>query len=136
MAIKDSDKQDFEEEYEEAEEEVEEEIEEAEVDFREELMCAIEVIRREKKKKKKLQAELDKKEDTQELEKMITKLKVQIEEDKIIEEALKEQLEEKDRIIRNLEAEIVTLRKDIQNKNMQNSSKVLDDIISQSKISS
>jgi hypothetical protein len=29
-----------------------------------------------------------------------------------------------------LEAEIVTLRKDIQNKNMQNSSKVLDDIIS------
>jgi hypothetical protein len=53
-------------------------------------MCAIEVIRREKKKNKKLQAELDNKEDTQELEKMITNLKVQIEEDKIIEEALKE----------------------------------------------
>ena len=32
-------------------------------------------------------------------------------------------------IIGNLEAKIVTLRKDIQNKNMQNSSKVLDDII-------
>jgi hypothetical protein len=60
---------------------------------------------------------------------MITKLKVQIEEDKIIEEALKEQLEGNDRIIGNLEAEIVTLRKDIQKKNMQNSSKVLDDII-------
>jgi hypothetical protein len=45
---------------------------------------------------------------------MITKLKVQIEEYKIIEEALKEQLEGKDRIIGNLEAEIVTLRKDIQ----------------------
>jgi len=29
----------------------------------------------------------------------------------------------------NLEAEIVTLRKDIQKKNMQNSSKVLDNII-------
>jgi hypothetical protein len=45
--------EDSEEEYEEA---YEEEIEEAEVDFREELMSAIEVIRREKKKNKKLQA--------------------------------------------------------------------------------
>jgi hypothetical protein len=50
MAVEDSDKEDSEEEY----EEVEEEIEEAEVDYREELMCAIEVIRREKKKNKKL----------------------------------------------------------------------------------
>jgi hypothetical protein len=57
------------------------------------LICAIEVIRREKKKNKKLQEELDKKEDTQELEQMITNLKFQIEEDKRIEEALKEQLE-------------------------------------------
>jgi hypothetical protein len=32
-----------------------------------------------------------------------------------------------------LEAEVVTLRKDIQKKNMQNSSKVLDDIISSQK---
>jgi hypothetical protein len=38
-------------------------------------------------------------------------LKVQIEEDKIIEETLKEQLEEKDRIIGNLEGEIVTFKK-------------------------
>jgi hypothetical protein len=132
MAVKDSDKEDFEEEYEESEEgyeEVEDEIEEEKVDYREELMCAIEVIRREKNKNKKLQAEKDKKKDTQELEQMITKLKVQIEEDKRIEEALKEQLEENDNIIINLEAEIVTLRKDIQKKNMQNSSKVLDDII-------
>jgi hypothetical protein len=67
-------------------------------------MFVIEVIRREKKKKNKLQAKLDKKEYTQELEQMITKLKVQIEEDKRIEEALKEQLEEKERIIGNLEA--------------------------------
>ena len=36
-------------------------------------------------------------------------------------------------IIENLEEEIVTLRKDIQKKNMQNSSKVLDDIISSQK---
>jgi hypothetical protein len=41
---------------------------------------------------------------------MITKLKVQIEEGKRIEEALKEQLEEKDKIIGNLEAEVVTLK--------------------------
>ena len=61
-------------------------------------MCAIEVIRRENKKNKKLQAELENKEDTQELEQMITNLKVQI------EEALKEQLEGKDKIIGNLEA--------------------------------
>jgi hypothetical protein len=122
MEVEDSDKEDTEEEY-----------EEAEVDYREELLSAIEVIRREKKKNKKLQEELDKKEDNQELEQMIMKLKVQIEEDKIIEEALKEQLEERDRIIGNLEAEIVTLRKDLQKKNMQNNSKVLDDIINSQK---
>jgi hypothetical protein len=48
-------------------------------------MCSIEFIIREKKKNKKLQVELDKKEDTQELEQMITNSKVQIEEDKTIE---------------------------------------------------
>jgi hypothetical protein len=52
-------------------------------------MCAIKVIKREKKKSKKLQEELDRKEETQELEKMITNFKVKIEEDKRIEEALK-----------------------------------------------
>jgi predicted RNase H-like nuclease (RuvC/YqgF family) len=96
-------------------------------------LCAIEVIRREKKKNKKPQAELDKKEDTQELEQMITNLKVQIEEYKRIEEALKEQLEGRDKIIGNLEAKIVTLRKDLQKKNMQNNSKVLNDIINSQK---
>jgi hypothetical protein len=50
-------------------------------------------------------------------------LKFQIKEDKIIEEELKEQLEERDMIIGNLEAEIVTLRKDLQKKNMKNNSK-------------
>jgi hypothetical protein len=67
MAVKDSDKEDSEEEYEESKEgyeEVKDEIEEAEVDYQGELMCAIEFIKREKKKKKKLQAELDKKKDT------------------------------------------------------------------------
>jgi hypothetical protein len=92
-------------------------------------LSSIEVIRREKRKKKKLQGELDKKEDTEELEQMITNLKVQIEEDKRIEEALKEKLEGRARIIENLEAEIITLRKDLQKKNMQNNSKFLNDII-------
>ena len=94
-------------------------------------MCAIEVIRREKKKNKKnkkIQEELNKRKDTRELEKMITKLKVQIEEDTRIEEALKEQLETNDKIIGNLEAEVLTLRKDIQKKNMHNSLKALDEI--------
>jgi hypothetical protein len=124
MVVENSDEEDSEKEY-----------EEAEVDLMEELMSAIEVIKREKKKNKKLQEELKKKENTQnsnseELEKMITKLKVQIEEDKRIEEALRGKLEERDRIIGNLEEEIVTLRKDLQKKNMQNNSKVLDEIIS------
>ena len=47
---------------------------------------------------------------------MITKLNVQIEEDKRIKEALKEQLEGKDKIIRNLEAKIVTLRNEFKRK--------------------
>ena len=58
---------------------------------------------------------------------MIKNLKVQI------EEALKEHLEGRDKIIGNLEAKIVTLRKDLQKKNMQNISKVLNDIISSQK---
>jgi chromosome segregation ATPase len=97
-------------------------------------LSAIDVIKRENKKNKSLREELKRKEETknsncEELEEMITKLKIQVEEDKIIEEALKERLEERDKTIGNLEVEIVTLRKDIQKKNMQNSSKVLDNII-------
>jgi hypothetical protein len=53
-------------------------------------MSVIEVIRREKRKNKKLQVERDKNKDTGELKQMITNLKFQIEEDKRIEEALKE----------------------------------------------
>jgi hypothetical protein len=54
MAVEYSDKEDSKEEFEEDEkeyEEVEDEIEEAEVDYREELLSALEVIRREKRKK-------------------------------------------------------------------------------------
>jgi hypothetical protein len=87
------------------------------------MISAIEVIKGEKKKDKSLQTKLKRKEEYQssnseELEQMITKLKIQVEEDKRIEETLKEQLEERDSIIGNLEAEIFTLRKSIQKKNM------------------
>ena len=61
---------------------------------------------------------------------MITKLKIQVEEDKRIEEELKERLEEKDSIIEGLEANIFTLIKYFQKKNMQNNSKFLNEIIS------
>ena len=67
MVVEDYDKEDSKEEYEYAEEEyeeVEEEIEEAEVNYWEELLSVIEFIRKEKRKNKKLQEELDKKEDT------------------------------------------------------------------------
>jgi hypothetical protein len=60
-------------------------------------------------------------------------LKVQVKEDKRIEETLKEQLEGRDKIIGNLEEKFVTLRKYLQKKNMQNNSKVLNDIINSQK---
>jgi hypothetical protein len=51
---------------------------------------------------------------------MISNLKIHVEEEKRIEEELKDKLEENDIIIGNLEAEIVTLRKDLQKKKMHN----------------
>jgi hypothetical protein len=47
---------------------------------------------------------------------VITSLKIQIEEEKIIEEVLRSQLEEKEKMLGSLEAEIVSLRKDVQKK--------------------
>jgi hypothetical protein len=44
---------------------------------------------------------------------MITKLKVQVEDDRRIEETLISQLENKEKMIERLEAEAITLRKDI-----------------------
>jgi hypothetical protein len=73
---------------------------------------------------------------SEELEHMITSLKVQIEEDKIIEEILRSQLDEKDKMIGILEEEVVSLRKHIQKKYMQQkSTRILDQIIN-SQISS
>jgi len=62
---------------------------------------------------------------------MTVKLKIQVEKDKRIKEALRGQLDEKDKRIKNLESKIVTLRKYLQKKDMkENSTKVLDEIIS------
>jgi hypothetical protein len=110
--------------------------EEGEVDLREELISALEELRIERKKIKSLKEELKEKEgshnsNSKEVEQMIMKLKIQVEEDKIIKEALRGQLDEKDKMIEGLEAEIVTLRKYLQKKDMQqNNTKVLDEIIS------
>jgi hypothetical protein len=49
---------------------------------------------------------------------MIMSLKVQIEEDKRIEEILRSQLEEKEKIIGILESKVVSLRKYLQKKDM------------------
>jgi len=50
---------------------------------------------------------------------MVGKLKIQVEEDKRIKQALGVQLDEKDKMIEGLEVEIITLRKDVRKKNMQ-----------------
>jgi molecular chaperone GrpE (heat shock protein) len=98
-------------------------------------MCAIESLKREKKKNKSLQEELKNKEEShhsnsKEVEQMITKLKIQVEEETKIEEALKGKLDEKNGIIEGLEAEIDTLRKYIHKKDMEkNSTRILDNII-------
>jgi len=50
---------------------------------------------------------------------MIMNLKIQVEEAKRTEEALKNQLEEKEKIKETLEEEIVSLRKELHKKEMQ-----------------
>jgi hypothetical protein len=68
---------------------------------------------------------------SEEVDQMIVKLKIQVEEDKRIKESLICQLDEKEKMIEGLEEEIVTLRKYLQKKDMQhNKTKVLDEIIS------
>jgi hypothetical protein len=49
---------------------------------------------------------------------MITKLKIQVEQDNIFEEEIKDQLEKRNKIIENLKAEIFTSRKYLHKKNM------------------
>jgi capsule polysaccharide export protein KpsE/RkpR len=56
-----------------------------------------------------------------------------LEKAKVIEETLKRKMEEMKKIIENLEAEIVSLRKELQNNDIQlnfgNNTKILDEII-------
>jgi NACalpha-BTF3-like transcription factor len=67
---------------------------------------------------------------SKELEKMIKSLKLQIEEDTRIEEVIRIQLEEKEKMIGILEAKVVSLRKGLQKKYMQQkSTEILDKII-------
>jgi chromosome segregation ATPase len=61
---------------------------------------------------------------------VIVKLKIKIEEARRTEEVLKSQLEEREKNIERMEEEIVSLRKDLQKKDVeQNNTKILDDII-------
>jgi predicted acetyltransferase len=95
----------------------------------------IKVIKREKKKSKSLWEEQKKKENSQnynyeELEQMITKLKFQAKEDRRIQETLREKLEERCKTIERLEAKVVTLKKYLHKKDMQQkNTKILDNII-------
>jgi hypothetical protein len=90
--------------------------EEGEFDLRAELINALEELRKERKKNKSLKAELKMKEGSQnsnseELGQMITSIKIQIEEDRRIEEILRNHLEEKEKMIGILEAKVVSLTK-------------------------
>ena len=64
----------------------------------------------------------------------IIELKKQVEEARVIEEALTNKLHDKDRINEELEAEIVSARMQLQKKDIhQDSSKILDEIINRQK---
>ena len=70
----------------------------------------------------------------EETKKAFIDLKVKLEEAKVIEEKLREQLEEKERIQVEMENEMVSLRGKLQSKgikqNFKNNTKILDQIIS------
>jgi len=61
---------------------------------------------------------------------MIMNLKVEVEDTRRVEETLKNQLEENEKMKENLEAEIVSLRKELQKKDVQhNDTEILVEII-------
>jgi len=70
---------------------------------------------------------------SKEAKKTIIDLKIHLEEAKVIREILKRQLEEKKKITKNMEAEIVSLRQELHKKDIQlnfgNNTKTLDEII-------
>jgi hypothetical protein len=94
-----------------------------------------------RKKNKSLKEDLSKlkegfqnpRKNSEESKQTIIDLRIQLEEDKLIEETLKRQMEEKKKITENLEDEIVSLRKELQKKDIQlnfgNSTEIMDEII-------
>ena len=115
------------------------------MDLEAEFISALCDLRKARKKNKLLKEEVrELKEKAQNTNKVpkevyhaIVNLMVQLEESKRIEEALAEQLKENLRVKENLEAEIVSLRKDLQkrdlNQSFGNSSKILDQILNNQK---
>jgi hypothetical protein len=89
-----------------------EDYEEGEVDLEEELVNALSDLKRERRKNKSLKEGSQKpKKNSEEVQQIIINLKVWLEESKVIEETVKKQLEEKHKINKFLEVDIVSLRK-------------------------
>jgi hypothetical protein len=115
--------------------------EEGEVNIVEELINSLSDLTIARKKNKSLKEELSKlkegfqnpNKNYEETKHTIIDLRIQLEEEKVIEETLKRQLEEKKKIKDTLEVEIVSLRKELDKKDIQlnfgNSTKILDEII-------
>jgi chromosome segregation ATPase len=111
------------------------------VNIKEELIGSLSDLRITRKKNKSLKEVLSKlkkgfqnpRKNYEEAKQTIIDLRIHLEESKVIKETLREKLEEKKRIIRNLEAEIVSLRKELQKKNIQlnfgSGTKILDELI-------
>jgi chromosome segregation ATPase len=118
---------------------------EGEVDLEEELISALEELRKYKRKNKSLREQLLEYEEEQksrekevsktikESKQIINDLKTQLQEAKRIEEVISKQLNEKQQDCEKLEAEIVFLKRELEKGNNQsrfeNSSKILDDIL-------
>jgi hypothetical protein len=115
--------------------------EEGEVNLEPELISALSDLRIARKKNNSLKEELSKikegfrnpSKNSKEVKHTIIGLRIQLEESKVIEETLKRQLEENKKITKNLKVEIVSLRKELQMKEIQlnfgNNTKILDEII-------
>jgi hypothetical protein len=95
--------------------------EEGEVNLEEELISSVSNLKRVRKKNKSLKEGLSKLKEgfqnlgkkTKEAKKTIIDLRIHLEEAKVVEETLMRQLEEKNKITKNLGAEIVSLRKEL-----------------------
>jgi hypothetical protein len=113
------------------------EEEEGEVDLEAELVSALSELKKVRRECKQFKREIDKLEF--ELQKsngliecteiMLVDLKLKIEEARVTEEALTKMLAEKDKENEGLKIEVVSLRKKVQENNMNHSSQVLNQII-------